>query len=140
MQNKTRVGILTYHQAVNYGAVLQCYALQEVLKRLNYETKVINYNPAFRGGFLNILAYKGLFRALISLVCIVIQMPGVKKESVFRNFRKKYLLCTKRSVKGVVPQNFDIYLLGSDQLWRTNFDGFALQLQARSQPQRSCRP
>ena len=29
-----RIGIITYHRANNFGAVLQCYALQETLSRL----------------------------------------------------------------------------------------------------------
>ena len=38
-----KVGILTFHRALNYGAVLQCYALQESIKSLGYETYVIDY-------------------------------------------------------------------------------------------------
>ena len=34
-----RVGILTFHRAHNYGAVLQCYALQKVLKNLGKKFK-----------------------------------------------------------------------------------------------------
>ena len=38
-----RVGILTFHDALNYGAVLQCYALQNTLMNLGYEVEVIDY-------------------------------------------------------------------------------------------------
>lgn len=38
------IGILTYHNAINYGAVLQAYALQEVIKRkLSPNVQFINY-------------------------------------------------------------------------------------------------
>ena len=39
-----RIGILTFHRAHNYGAALQCYALQEFLCELGYDFKVIDYN------------------------------------------------------------------------------------------------
>lgn len=29
-----KIGIITYHNAMNYGAVLQAYALQEWLKKM----------------------------------------------------------------------------------------------------------
>lgn len=29
----------------NYGAVLQAYALQETIKKLNYNTEIIDFNP-----------------------------------------------------------------------------------------------
>lgn len=32
-----KIGILTFHCAHNYGAVLQCYALQETLKQMVHD-------------------------------------------------------------------------------------------------------
>ena len=40
-----KVGILTFHWATNYGAVLQCYALQEYLRNEGHEVEIINYKP-----------------------------------------------------------------------------------------------
>ena len=40
-----KIGILTFHFGNNYGGLLQCYALQEVLKRAGYEVEIINYRP-----------------------------------------------------------------------------------------------
>ena len=37
------VGIITFHNAINYGAVLQTYALQTSLQNLNCDVHVINY-------------------------------------------------------------------------------------------------
>lgn len=39
-----KVGILTFHDAHNYGAVLQAYALKRYIQKLGYEVKVINYH------------------------------------------------------------------------------------------------
>lgn len=38
-----KIGIITYHFARNYGAVLQCYALQKYLINKGYDVEVINY-------------------------------------------------------------------------------------------------
>ena len=42
-----RIGILTFHCAHNYGAMLQCYALQEYLKGRGDEVYVIDYRPDY---------------------------------------------------------------------------------------------
>ena len=42
-----KTGILTFHAAHNYGAVLQAYALQEYLKKLGHEVEVIDYRPEY---------------------------------------------------------------------------------------------
>lgn len=39
-----KVGILTFHDAHNYGAVLQAYALKKYIQKLGYEVKIINYH------------------------------------------------------------------------------------------------
>ena len=36
-----KIGVVTFWGA-NYGAILQCYALQQVLKSLGHEVKTIN--------------------------------------------------------------------------------------------------
>ena len=42
-----RVGIITYHYAYNFGAMMQAYALKKTVEELTgYEVEIINYKPA----------------------------------------------------------------------------------------------
>ena len=41
-----KIGIITYHYAYNYGALLQAYALQTKLDMLGYEAEIINFRPS----------------------------------------------------------------------------------------------
>ena len=41
MQNK--VGILTFHKAISYGAVLQSYALQNFMFNLGIDNEIVDY-------------------------------------------------------------------------------------------------
>ena len=45
MEMKTikRIGIVTYHRPINYGAILQVYALQKKIKELGVDCDVIDY-------------------------------------------------------------------------------------------------
>ena len=38
-----KIGIITYHFARNYGAILQCYALQEQLRSMGHDVWVLNF-------------------------------------------------------------------------------------------------
>ena len=40
-----KIGILTFHRAHNYGAVLQAYALKTFLVGLGHDVKLIDYWP-----------------------------------------------------------------------------------------------
>lgn len=42
-----RIGILTFHRAINYGAVLQMYGLYHTLRSLGAEVDVIDYRAPF---------------------------------------------------------------------------------------------
>ena len=42
-----KIGILTFHCAVNYGAVFQAYALQVVLMMDGYDVYVVDYCPDY---------------------------------------------------------------------------------------------
>ena len=39
-----KVGILTFQNANNYGAVFQAYGLQKTIEKLNCEAHMINYD------------------------------------------------------------------------------------------------
>ena len=55
-----KIGILTHHSINNYGAFLQCWALQEKVKKLfpNDDVYIINYTIAKQ----NIINIGGFFR------------------------------------------------------------------------------
>ena len=41
------IGILTFHRAHNYGAVLQCYALKKTLEKMGHDVQVIDYRQEY---------------------------------------------------------------------------------------------
>ena len=38
-----KIGILTFHNAHNYGAVLQAYALKKKISQLGHNVEIVNY-------------------------------------------------------------------------------------------------
>ena len=42
-----KIGILTYHRAENYGALLQAYALKEYLYTKGYDVAFVDYWPQY---------------------------------------------------------------------------------------------
>lgn len=105
-----KVGIVTFHTSINYGAVLQCYALQEYLISIGHQVEVINYTPSIPkyGWFLTTIlsGWKQLMRAL-----------------AFRRFTRNRLVLTRpiRSLKEIKAGEFDVVISGSDQCWNTLF-------------------
>ena len=127
-----KVGILTYHRAHNYGAVLQCYALKEVIKEMGYEVQVIDYrqpeideNYRYHSFFnLDELSKLPIGRKIQYLAKRILAdsyryLVYLKRELVFSGFRKKYLNLSEKCSNYII-EGYDIYVIGSDMLWDDN--------------------
>lgn len=110
-----RIGILTFHKAPNYGAMLQAYALQEFLKRHDCEVLFINcsYICQQKFSFWGILLSRNFKAAKVKLQynCNMEIMCSFAKNLKETRVYKDY-----NSLKAD-PPDCDIYIVGSDQMW-----------------------
>ncbi len=118
-----KIGILTFHRAHNYGAVLQCFALQEFLKKMGHDVQVIDYRQPYIEKKYSVFSLKYLFRLLLHPVGLLhyIKYEMPQKKKVRRNFYffcKTYLQICKEV--NTIPNDLDAYIVGSDQVWSIN--------------------
>lgn len=118
-----KIGILTFHLAHNYGAVLQCYALQEVLRSLGHDAYVINYQQPFMVEYFRPKRYWGIRSFVSALVHGTIKeylyrsrLPYIRYRN-FENFKQRYLHLTDECYGTDDIQPMDLYIVGSDQPW-----------------------
>lgn len=122
-----KVGILTVNRAINVGAVLQAYALQEILRSIGHDAWVINYmqpevensnRPKRTFSKMLKLLFQGHLR---SVYYYPSSIKGQKiKNSHFDYFLNNYLHCTPICKQDTIPTDFDAYVIGSDQVWNWN--------------------
>lgn len=120
-----KIGIITVHRAHNYGSVLQCYALQEYMKSLGHDVRVIDYRQKWTEATYRpfSLYYIWQFAKRKDIHSIIGYWRSSKERyshlklstPIFSSFRKNFRLT--RPCRRRMPSDFDIYLIGSDQLW-----------------------
>lgn len=93
-KNLFHVGILNFHFANNYGAVLVTFSMLEILKNLGYKPEVINYLPV-----------------------------NVNRKAPFEKFRKNYLNPMSRTIvnrEDLIKMSpwWKKIIVGSDQVFR----------------------
>lgn len=115
-----KIGILTLHTAINYGAVLQAYALQKVLQKHGYDSEVIDYRCEKineKGKLTARECGKYLFRFRK-------YWNHYKKIKRFHEFVKYHMAVSGRKYdKATIAEcagRYDSIITGSDQIW--NFD------------------
>jgi hypothetical protein len=119
------IGVITYHQSINYGANLQAYALQEVLKGMGYVPEIIDYNnPHMRWASLSRLrwlrhiAWRNIARLL----------AGTERQERTKRFRQRCMRMSTRQYSDLEalhsdPPSYDAYVTGSDQVWNPFIQG-----------------
>ncbi len=111
-----RVHILTFHRAINYGAVLQCYALHKTINKMT-DCDVIDYSKTIKS---NIPSIKSWVKSIL-----VFRRERIKRNK-FRSFIDKNIILTDRidSYDGLCSfpwDKTDIFCVGSDQVWNWDF-------------------
>lgn len=121
-----KIGILTFHCAHNYGAVLQCYALQETLKSMGHNVEVIDYRPRYliepyKPFNIRWFIRRNIFKAIMRFIqeCSICKIR-FNRYKVFNAFINNKLNISNRVYKGIIPDKYDIYVIGSDQVWNKN--------------------
>ena len=120
-----KIGILTFHRANNYGAVLQCYALQKYLSKFGHDVYVIDYvneemQNTYKNFYIGTLNVKNLLSALYNYSL------KASRNRVFEAFRRKYIRLSKeqnlsRDNLNTLGCNYDLFVVGSDQVWNPLF-------------------
>ncbi len=123
-----KIGIVTFHTALNYGAVMQTYALQNFLSDLGYDSEVINYRCPFTekcyspffvsdGKYINALV-RGVFFGRI------IKNKKRKFETFLRNYVNLSKAYYETSEMEKDRENYSYFVSGSDQVWSPISAGF----------------
>ena len=113
-----KIYLLTFHNALNYGAVLQCYALYKTLSRIG-DCAVLDYDGRVRNNELNL---KSIAKN------IMIAYRTHRKRDKFDAFIKKHINMTSKYKNYKELCDFrwdadDIFCVGSDQVWNWDFVG-----------------
>ena len=128
-----KLALLSFHNAANYGAALQAYALQRFLSDSGYDCEYINYINQSRAHEYSMSwhIYDCLKRGkLTSAAAYLVGSPFMElRKYRFNKFYKKYLKTTRKiyhNSKEAEELNdlYDKFIVGSDQVWNPICNGY----------------
>ncbi|MDE6461762.1 MAG: polysaccharide pyruvyl transferase family protein [Muribaculaceae bacterium] len=127
-----KIGILTFHCATNYGAVLQTYGLKEVLCRMGHDVRVIDYRPGYLVDAYKTWQGRPGFKSLVKSygwsLWIDFLINNYRKEIRNRKFElfvERHLSLDKKTLSKSI-QEYDVIVCGSDQIWNPYITGYQL--------------
>ena len=122
-----KIGILTFHNAMSYGAVLQAYALQTMVHSLGQESEIIDYmcEDIYNAHVRIIPKTKNL---KFNLKMTLMGRKRYQWRSLLRKFRKECLVESRYVTKEELEKlgkEYQMIIAGSDQVFNdvcTKFD------------------
>ena len=116
-----KIGILTFHWAANYGAILQAFSLQEYLKKQGHNVEIIDFKPKlydFR--YMDYLIHPRSMLPKFSR-----DLKQLKKDKQLDGFRRSFLNLSPRcytldDIKAIAG-GYDVLISGSDQVLNPSF-------------------
>lgn len=119
-----KIGILTFHSAHNYGAVLQAYALKEVLKSMGHSVDIIDYNHKSLTKTKCLMIEKGgIVVKIKGLVKSIVLLPvSARRKRGFNKFITRWLSPAPLDIT-CEECNVDAFVFGSDQIWNDRLLG-----------------
>ena len=127
-----RIGILTFHRAENYGALLQAYALKTYLEYLGNNVEFVDYWPKYHSEFYSLFSYNAFRKCNIKgklyylFVYVIRFFSKILRKKRLQRFMhhhlglSKYPLYTDSACK---TERYDVVIYGSDQIWRKHHLG-----------------
>ena len=120
-----KVGILTFHFAYNYGAVLQAWGLQQAIESLGHEVCFLNYVPDYMKKRVSPFLGWGLRSGSQMLDTLCHRLGEVKRRKRFSDFSLSHLNVSPKIKSRQDLSDFcdslDAIVVGSDQVWNLNW-------------------
>lgn len=126
-----KTGIVTFHDADNYGAVLQAYALQEILRNKGADAECIRFTedvpvpvppePVSPDREARLKNYPRL-----ALKRDAMAEHREKRARLFEAFREEYLRLSRPYApheRSALGSAYDRFIVGSDQVWNYEIIG-----------------
>ena len=134
-----KVALISFHDALNYGASLQIYAMQQSLKELGVDCEYIDYVNQYRGNAYCMSHHiKTEFKRkkLLSAFKYCVGIPFMSaRRTMFEKFYKKNTSITAKKYTSskeaeILNDKYDKFIVGSDQVWnyKNNGNDFAFFL------------
>ncbi len=123
-----RIGILTFHRAHNYGALLQAYALKTYLEAQGHDVSFVDYMPKWHADeyrVWNSTTFKKesfIDKIKYIIVWMLTFRRKTKRYNNFQRFITQYMHLSPKAQYVQSPiqleDKYDYIVVGSDQIWR----------------------
>lgn len=111
-----KIGILTYHRAHNYGAILQAIATRVALQNMGHKVYYVDYWPEYHKDAYRFFSWKRFKKGKLSYLVnrLMLWREHHARIAHFEDAINQFIAPYCKDVS----EQFDVIIYGSDQIWR----------------------
>lgn len=125
-----KIGIATFHNVINYGGILQAYALTKYLNQIGHTAECIDYRNETLDIKYDHKLYdvrKSILDNLKHFVKYYLLSKGKSKEAAFDRFISQHIPLSEKvdsqRLNDSIDAEYDVIVIGSDQVWNPKLLG-----------------
>lgn len=126
MKEKQRIGILTFHNSYNCGSMLQTYALQKKLKKMNLDSEIIDFANDGQRRVYSIFSQEKNLKSKVKNFIIFFHKKQIEKNNLsYELFKKENFILSKNTYSECEELDdtaYKIIITGSDQVWNITIE------------------
>lgn len=115
-----KIGIITFHNSYNCGSMLESYAIQKYLQKVNIENEIINFSNQGQKELYSVMFKNNSLKNIIKNILLFPWHSKVQNNNnKYEQFKKeKFMLSQNEYHNGnEIKDIYSIVVAGSDQIW-----------------------
>ncbi len=110
---------MTFHRAINYGAMLQAVALQQSIKRMGYESELIDYVDKLYEHYKISYQTSNIFKTFLKyFLSMKIRLKNKRFEQfLLTNANLSEQAYSKNTIRNIDENAYSVFFTGSDQVF-----------------------
>lgn len=123
-----KIGLITYHRALNYGSILQAYALQNYLNNY-FSCEILDYQKPNQKEMYEVFKKNNSLKNIIHNIIFSLDKKFIlNHRKSFKDFSNSNLLLSEtintRKDLELMNNKYDAFCCGSDQIWNISIEDF----------------
>lgn len=118
-----KVGIITFHSSHNCGSMMQAYALQKVVEKLNFKNEIIDFQNEGQRDMYAVVHKKRTIKNFIKNTLLFFSRDKIRKQwNEYENFKYNTFKLSKKKYSNFnelksTNNEYDCFISGADQIW-----------------------
>ncbi len=120
-----KIGIITFHNSYNCGSMLESYAIQTIVNKIDSNAEIINFSNSGQRKLYSVFCENNSLKNIVKNILLFPHRTRIKNNnSKYEEFKKNFMILSKEysHINELSDDEYKIVIAGSDQIWNITIE------------------